>query len=217
MGWTIELWVKPAELRTATLLNWGSTGLLEGMNVHQYYDALVVDWNDTANAPHAVVAFGIFAVDTWVRVGITYDRVSGMGRIYKNGVLVQEQAMGIFATQTNLPLFFGRYRDSSEFYNGTLDEISLYTRPLGMSPKSNRSLTPGRPASHRSQTMCLRRLFSRARFPERLSRQHADHTRHVPRPTPTGRSLRWNSSMASPRSAKPPPRNPASRSLSISR
>ena len=84
------------------------------MNVHQYYDALVVDWNDTANAPHAVVAFGIFAVNTWVHVGITYDRVSGMGRIYKNGVLVQEQAMGIFATQTNLPLFFGRYRDSSE-------------------------------------------------------------------------------------------------------
>ena len=132
LGWTIELWVKPAELRTATLLNWGSTGLLEGMNVHQYYDALVVDWNDTANAPHAVVAFGIFAVNTWVHVGITSDRVSGMGRIYKNGVLVQEQAMGIFATQTNLPLFFGRYRDSSEFYNGTLDEISLYTRPLAM-------------------------------------------------------------------------------------
>jgi len=53
-----------------------------------------------------------------------------VARMYKNGMLALEQSFGVFTPRTNLPLFLGRYRDGGDYYSGTLDEISLYTRPL---------------------------------------------------------------------------------------
>src|SRR5690606_19305533 len=54
-------------------------------------------------------------------------------RIYKDSVLVREAAIGVYRMRTNLPLVVGaRHNVADMFYQGLLDEITFYTRPLSI-------------------------------------------------------------------------------------
>ena len=74
---------------------------------------------------------------TWVHIAVTYDRVAGIERIYRNGTIISETVPGTFTPQTTLPLTFGAELfgagnggSGQNWYLGALDEVSLYTRPL---------------------------------------------------------------------------------------
>src|SRR5262249_36951378 len=66
---------------------------------------------------------------TWKHVALTYDRPSGLARIYINGVLVVSQSIGSFVPQTDYDFYVGEWPGFS-FFSGQVDEVSLYQRPL---------------------------------------------------------------------------------------
>jgi RHS repeat-associated protein len=66
-----------------------------------------------------------------VHLAITYDKASGVARIFVNGIYWVGQTVGSFTPQTTGTLAFGA--PSNSYFKGQLDEISLYTRALSAS------------------------------------------------------------------------------------
>jgi hypothetical protein len=74
---------------------------------------------------------GVFAANVWVHVALTYDKVSGWARLYRDGVMMAEQNFGVFTARNYLPAGVGGASGATtSTIEGALDEISLYTRPL---------------------------------------------------------------------------------------
>jgi hypothetical protein len=65
-------------------------------------------------------------LNTWKHVAMSYDGTTL--RLYVGGVLVGSAAGA--HTTTNNPLLFGRWTPASEYWNGLIDEVRLYSRVL---------------------------------------------------------------------------------------
>jgi len=140
-GLTIECWIKPGDLSVRhPLVEWNNGGTF---GVHFYVSQ---DWNggggpgdlfanitDTGGGWHPVFTSpGVLNTSNWQHVAVTYDKTSGLGRLYLNGAQVASAALGSFTPQTSYNLYFG-LRASPEAvqpYLGGMDEVSLYNRAL---------------------------------------------------------------------------------------
>ncbi len=76
---------------------------------------------------------GLIAINSFQHVAVTYDKASGIARLFHNGQVVKEQYLGTVTPQTSYDLYMG-YRPSgtasgNRFY-GLMDEVSLYNRAL---------------------------------------------------------------------------------------
>ncbi|HWA28214.1 MAG TPA: LamG-like jellyroll fold domain-containing protein [Lacunisphaera sp.] len=136
-GLTIELWVRTDQFSGGpTLLGWYSTAntgveLTLETNGQRPYLKLV----DLAGGVHLIDMGVVLAggdLGNWVHLAFTYDKVTGVGRGYKNGTLVVDTNLGtnqVFRTGSAYTLWFGS-RPGSLPFKGALDEVTLYTRPL---------------------------------------------------------------------------------------
>src|SRR5262245_45319274 len=115
-----------AFLRRAFITWYNGTGY--GL-VFQHYTSLRADIVDTAGVNHVLDGGGGLVAGVWQHVALTYDRVSGIGRFYVNGILRHSANLGVFTPQTSYDLYLGLVPGGLP-YSGALDEISLYTRPL---------------------------------------------------------------------------------------
>jgi hypothetical protein len=71
-------------------------------------------------------------------VAVTYDKGTGVGRIYRNGEIVAEQILGVFTPQTSYDVYLGLRPagppgNPVEAYQGLMDEVSIYNRALSAS------------------------------------------------------------------------------------
>ena len=142
-GMTIEAWINPATLDLRPILEWnrGSAGLA-GTGVHLWLSVngpgeLHANVLDTAgNNHHMGSAPGAATANCFQHVALTYDKTTGMAVLYRNGVAVATQNLGIFTPQTSFALYLG-VRPSGPFsglyFQGMLDEVSLYNRALSAS------------------------------------------------------------------------------------
>ncbi|MEO6994211.1 MAG: tandem-95 repeat protein, partial [Lacunisphaera sp.] len=130
-GLTIELWAKPGRNQDVPLVLWGTT-TTEGVSFRQWNGGvgLYAFLADTAGNSHTIAAENMFSANVWIHVAVTYDKVTGLARLYRNGIIVKEQNIGVFAPQTTYPLEFGSLVREGRFYQGALDEITFYSRPL---------------------------------------------------------------------------------------
>ena len=65
---------------------------------------------------------------------MTYDKTSGVAKIYCNGQAVAVQNMGMFTPQTSFNLYLGNCPDSQNVaFAGLLDEAAIYNRALSTS------------------------------------------------------------------------------------
>jgi len=66
----------------------------------------------------------------WYYVAYTFDGF--VSKIYINGKLDASQAKTTSFSPNNLPLFLGRHEDdaSPNYFNGVMDEVRIYSRPL---------------------------------------------------------------------------------------
>ena len=96
---------------------------------------------------------GVVIADQWNHAALTYEKQTGIARLYANGTIVAESHLGTtFTPQTSLPLLFGSRPGGSfdglagRYFAGLIDEVSSTTAP---SPpqKSRLSLMPAAPAS----------------------------------------------------------------------
>lgn len=147
-GFTATCWIAPTSTSMPKpLLEWA--GDPHGMNDASHYG--VHFWLSTSpgNIPspgciyanimdnHGVVH--IFATPALVvqagafqQVALTYDKASGMGKLYYNGAVVKSENLGSFTPQTSTGLLIGQRSDGGDqwHYQGILDEIALYNRAL---------------------------------------------------------------------------------------
>ncbi|MDD2764572.1 MAG: Ig-like domain-containing protein [Opitutaceae bacterium] len=131
-GMTVELWMKPRQLADRIFLAWRKDDA-EGLFIQQAFGGqrIWVRIKDTAGQDHSILSPAFLTAGEWQHIAFTYDRVSGEARIYRNGILSVVQNLGTFTAQTSYDFYLGaRPRDYLSCYDGCLDEVALYRRPL---------------------------------------------------------------------------------------
>jgi hypothetical protein len=75
---------------------------------------------------------GLLTANSFQHIAMTYDKGSGVGRLYLNGAVIASGNLGSFTPQTSYALNVGRRVSDPNFpkYGGLLDEVSLYGRAL---------------------------------------------------------------------------------------
>jgi subtilisin-like proprotein convertase family protein len=154
LGFTLDTWVNwAAQEYLADLFEW-NTGSGTGdapvglaFTIAPYEGTagppsgegdLTANLEDTTTAFHPISTLvNLVSVGSFQHVALTYDRVSGIAEIYRNGVVEATANLGNnFTTQTTFPLYLG-WRAAGNFASpsfnalqGALDEPTIYNRPL---------------------------------------------------------------------------------------
>jgi hypothetical protein len=147
-GFTVECWIKPDELSAHhPLVEWNNGS---SIGVHLY---ISTDWFgnsgpgnvlanliDTSGNWHPIFsAPGLLTTSSYQHVALTYDKASGAGKLYLNGVVVANANLGTFTPQTSYNLHLGRRPNdgSIPLYSGLMDEVSVYGRALSQGEIQN--------------------------------------------------------------------------------
>lgn len=139
-GMTIEGWINPTSIADQQpLVEWASDGIEVG--VHFWISvpnfgsprpgclyANLMD--DSHNAHTFVSASGLIQTGVLQHVALTYDKASGVARMYRNGEEVAAANLGSFTPNTATDLLLGKRSSPEINYTGVLDEMSLYNRSL---------------------------------------------------------------------------------------
>ena len=80
-----------------------------------------------------VISFADPPPNRWYHMAITYDRATGKGQIFLNGMLVKEQQMGSYELFTKTDFFIGAGLIDEEgkpnpFFHGLIDDVRVYNR-----------------------------------------------------------------------------------------
>ena len=141
-SFTMSAWVFPQDLGTARpILEYssptGSFGVHLWANLNSSVQvspgSVYANIVDTGGGSH-VIATGAFGgatlqVNRWTHVALTYDRTTGVARIFVNGAFVATTTPGVFTPRTALPLYIGA-RPTSTHFLGSIDEPQIYNRAL---------------------------------------------------------------------------------------
>jgi hypothetical protein len=135
-GFTIEGWIKPSDAwYEYPLAEWNSGS---SVGAHLWISVIYTGYGGLGSiyASLTGVRDGIFATGpgviqpgVWQHVAMTYDKSSGIGRLYRNGIEVTNRNLGFQRPQTTFDLLLGS-RPGVSTYTGSLDEFSLYSRAL---------------------------------------------------------------------------------------
>ena len=134
-GFTVEYWVAVSNAsRTVTHVGWHS-GTVPGVRLLQYYPygALQLHANiwDTNGVNHSLIVPGFTAAGLWRHVALTYDKTTCNARVYVDGALRAAGNLGIFEPRTSSDFYLGSTPGEGVYFQGQLDEVSLYSRVLG--------------------------------------------------------------------------------------
>jgi Concanavalin A-like lectin/glucanases superfamily/Immunoglobulin I-set domain len=140
-GMTIECWMKPGDLsRGSIVAEWndgvGHVGMQLQISVPELggLGSVFANILDTSGADHFIAsAPGILTPNGFQHIAVTYDKTTGAATIYYNGVAAANQNFGAITPQTSYAFYLGARKSgpgTGEFYQGLLDEVSLYDRAL---------------------------------------------------------------------------------------
>ena len=127
-GLTMEAWVRPTTLNSwrAILIKEQTGDLVYGLYA-----------NTNNNRPSAHVFIGAktdtrgiakLPVNAWTHLAATYD--GSVLRLYVNGAQVSTRTIGGNILTSTSPLRIGGDSFASEYFNGLIDEVRIYNRPL---------------------------------------------------------------------------------------
>lgn len=142
-GLTIEGWINPSSVSIPggqPIVEWsagtGDTypGLHLWIGTISPGDIFVNLVSDSATDHVITTNANVLSANTWQHVALTYDKTTGIARLYVNGFTATEQFLGTFTPKTSEHLWFG-YRPPSTTatihrYAGALDELGVYNRTL---------------------------------------------------------------------------------------
>jgi len=145
-GLTIAAWIKPSNVVSFhPILEWNSVTQLGvqlwlGHLPQQHGELFSNLVDDEGNAHSLNSAQGVVVTGQFQHVALTYDKASGVARLFVNGRVVAEQNLGSFTPQTSYDLLVSRRPGDhpgdwtyNAFFAGLLDEIALYNRALSVS------------------------------------------------------------------------------------
>jgi hypothetical protein len=141
-GFTLECWVNPTDISSAHCIGeWNNGG--GGIGVHLWHSdqgiggkgSLLADIVNIDGTAHVfTTAANVLTTNNLQHVALTYSKTSGIGKLFRNGVVVGTAGLGTIRPQTTFSLYFGTRisgASSGGFYRGIMDEIGLYNRALG--------------------------------------------------------------------------------------
>ncbi len=131
-GFSIDLWLYPSNVANHPLVEWYSSS---GYGVHLWIypepGQLHANLVDTAGGYHYFnSASGALVPNALQHVALTYDKMSGVARLFRNAAVVGESLLGSFTPQTSHPLYLGHRPGYSAPFSGSMDEVSIYNRAL---------------------------------------------------------------------------------------
>lgn len=138
-GLTIETWIKPASIATQKpIVDWDAGATV---GAHLWYSVtgvggvtgnIYLNLIDTSGVNHVLQTPAVMTPGEFQHVAATYDKTSGVASIYRNGVEVATAVLGTFTprTSTAFTLYLGTRPGTGIFYNGLLDETTIYDNPL---------------------------------------------------------------------------------------
>lgn len=139
-GFTIETWVNPTDLSAdGPIAEWGPRNAISGgmhfWTGYPYAGCLYANIVDTSGNLHGINTDGGIVQDQFQHVAVTYDKESGVARLFINGLVMKEMDLGKFTPETREDLYIG-FRPGSvtagaKTYFGVIDELSIYNRALG--------------------------------------------------------------------------------------
>jgi len=112
-SFTVGLWIKPESDEAGTLVEWNKEqGTSDGVHLRVNYptkDILYADIVDGGGTSHIIQASSPVGLSGgWHHVALSYDKGTGIARIYLDGVELIEKNLGSFDPQTSSNLFFGK-------------------------------------------------------------------------------------------------------------
>lgn len=143
-GLTVTAWIKPTNVRGFhPILEWEVTRQKDAVtlwlgHLPQDRGVLLGNIGDTAGQNHMLFSGqGALLENQFQHVALTYDKNTGVGRLFLNGRVVAEENMGVFTPDTTGDLFISR-RPADQpgdwtyntFFGGLLDEVAIYNRAL---------------------------------------------------------------------------------------
>lgn len=145
-GLTIAAWIKPSNVVSFhPILEWNS-GTQLGVHLWlgylpQHQGELFANVMDDEGNSHSLYsAPGAVVPGQFQHVALTYDKTSGMARLFVNARVVAQQNVGSFTPQTAYDLLVSRRPGDrpgdmtyNAFFGGLLDEIAIYNRALDVS------------------------------------------------------------------------------------
>jgi len=146
-GLTISAWIKPSNVISFhPILEWEVTRQKNAVQLwlgHLPQDRGVLFGNvgdDQGNTHSLCSAPGAVVSGRFQHIALTYDKTSGMGKLFVNGRVVAQENLGIFTPHTTDDLFISRRPCDrpgdwtyNTFFGGLLDEIAIYNRALSTS------------------------------------------------------------------------------------
>ena len=141
-GFSFESWINPADVaQTHMILEWNDGS--GGIGLHLYHSdpgvggsgALVANLVSISGSDHVMASGpGTIVAGTFQHIALTYDKTTGIGKLFYNGSPVVTQNLGVFTPQTSYGLYLGTRVSGpagvGSYFSGLLDEPSLYSRAL---------------------------------------------------------------------------------------
>lgn len=143
-GFTISTWINPNNVDSFhPILEWEVTKQKSAVSLwlgHLPHDHGVLSGNigDTDGNNHQIIsAPGTIVVNQFQFVALTYDKKTGVSRLFANGRIVAQDNIGLVIPNTSGTIYLSR-RPSDEpgdwtyncFFSGLVDEVAIYNRAL---------------------------------------------------------------------------------------
>src|SRR6266568_783606 len=134
-GFTVEGWINPTDQATHPIVDWSQSGAYGAVfwtdGSGGFYGNIV----DTNGNYHVFqTAEGLIALNVFQHFALTYDKASGIARVFLNGSGILQVSLGTFTPKTGSDLYIGYRLPTVPFggntFQGQIDELSLYSRAL---------------------------------------------------------------------------------------
>jgi bla regulator protein BlaR1 len=142
-GFTITAWIKPSDVQGLhPLIQWTDNNMLNlWIGIRPFENGVLRgDITDAAGNHFLATNPGTLASGVFQHIAFTYDKASGIGTLYLNGVIVAQRQLGIqLVANTKGDLLFSQLDDrpgnwsTNRAFAGLMDEIALYNRALSAS------------------------------------------------------------------------------------
>ena len=127
---TLMTWFRPQNVNTQPILEYNNSSA-SGVHLWQWpsFSQLWINFLDTTGASHGLGSpAGSLVAGTWYHAAAVYDGT--FGYLYLDGVLIASANFGAFTPQTSYSFVVGSRPQSSNYYNGYVDETAIFNRPL---------------------------------------------------------------------------------------
>lgn len=143
-GLTISAWIKPSNIVSFhPIMEWEVTRQKNAVSLwigHLPQDrgVLAANIGDTAGNNHQLISPPRTIVSgQFQQVSLTYDKVSGVAKLFVNGQIVAQENIGLVNPDTTGPIFISRRPCDqpgdwtyNTFFDGLLNEVAIYNRAL---------------------------------------------------------------------------------------